>query len=77
MLDITVSKSLTINILIHILILFVFLYLFFFFVISRKEQKSLEDEVDQLCRCKIPGILKNIDNSDEHNIINWWYNSIC
>lgn len=64
------SSSLLINILIHIFILFIFLSLFFFFYISKKEEESLNNQVDFICQ-KIPDILKNIDQTDKNKVIKW------
>lgn len=63
-------SSLTINIIIHSLILFIFLSVFFFNYISKKEQESLNSQIDVLCS-KVPDILNNIKNRDKDNFINW------
>ena len=62
--------SLLINILIHVFILFIFLSLFFFLYISKKEEDSLNKQVNIICD-KMPDILKTLDERDTNNIIKW------
>lgn len=71
MIDITISRNLVINILIHVFVLFVFLYVFFFTFIAKTEEDSLNDQVNDIARNKIPTILKNIDDADKNKVINW------
>ncbi len=65
------NVNLIINVIVHSLILFIFLSTFFFLFISKKEKESLDYQVDNLCKNRIPEVLKIIDDNDKNRIINW------